>query len=72
MVGAPFMNHNDFAQPTVLDPGSSEQFFRVITVYQPYTSVDYLQIEEFADDEEKPFLFLDSPNTVVTGSCTHV
>ena len=55
-------NHNITAygnfQPTVIDRGNHEQYFKALTVYGSNNpSIDVLVVEEFADSEEKPFMF---------------
>ncbi|TQV86070.1 hypothetical protein FKG94_00475 [Exilibacterium tricleocarpae] len=51
-------NHNTEGQPTVVDAGSKTQSYKVITVYEPTTAVDYLYIEVFNRNQPKPFMFL--------------
>jgi hypothetical protein len=67
MTGA-VTNHNMWGKPQVVDYGSHAQAFKVITVYKPMVSLDYLYVEEFADSTNKPFLFL-TGNVVVSGLC---
>lgn len=52
-------NDNAFGEPQVLDYGSSEQAFKVITIYKPMTTVKYLYIQEFNKSEKKPFMYID-------------
>ena len=68
-MGGPIANHNNAGQPQVLDPGSDEQAFKVLTIYRPYTSVAYLQIDSYTESREKPFLFVSSTAGVITGTC---
>lgn len=68
--GKPISNTNAFGYPEVLDNGSSEQAFKVITVYKPYVYVSYLQINEYEDGSQKPFVFYDQ-TTMYTGLCQH-
>jgi hypothetical protein len=64
------VNENNFGKPKVLDKGSNEQAFKVLTIYQPNISVDYLEIQEFTDSYIKPFIFLSSGN-IYSGICHH-
>ena len=65
--------YNDrFSAPRVLNPGSASNAFRVINVQEtPFAGpiVDYLEIQTFAEGEEKPFLLLDDTLGIVTGIC---
>jgi len=61
-------NYNASGKPAVLDPGGNDQAFKVITVYKPKTTVDYLQVHEFRDEPKKPFLFVTNW-TVLSGVC---
>lgn len=71
MIGSKgFSNHNEgYGVPKVIDPGSSEQSFKVLTMYSPHTSVAYLQIEEYREGKAKPFSFFDGL-IVVAGTCS--
>jgi hypothetical protein len=62
-------NNNAFGQPKVLDYGSHEQAFKVVTIYKPMTTLAYLYIEEFNENREKPFMFIDGQN-IFSGVCT--
>lgn len=65
-------NHNANGEPWVIDPGTRDRSFKVITVYKPIISVDYLQVQEFADQPAKPFFFLKGIFAmVVSGQCTY-
>lgn len=72
MVGSTgFSNYNEgYGVPKVIDPGSSEQAFKVLTVYSPYPSVAYLEIEEFREGKSKPFTFIGG-GYIVAGTCEH-
>lgn len=69
-IGSSLSNQNSFGEPKVLDKGSIEQAFKVITIYQPNITVDYLEIQEFADGDTKPFIFL-STGQIYSGTCHH-
>lgn len=69
IVGAPFGNAGSArANITVLDFGSKQQAYKVLTVYKPYTTIDFLQINEFEEKPEKPFFGI-SFGTFITGIC---
>ncbi|MDB3923327.1 hypothetical protein N9359_04445 [Luminiphilus sp.] len=62
-------NHGYFGEPTVIDPGSKDQAFKVITVHDAgFPAVDYLYVGSFAEGYEKPFLYIDG-NKVFSGAC---
>lgn len=61
-------NHNSFGNPEILDKGSKNQSFKVITIYKPFVQVDYLYIKSWVDSPDKPFYFL-SMDGLVTGTC---
>lgn len=67
MYGPP-RNHNENGSPVVIDRGSDEQSFKAITVYRPFSSVEYLMIEEFSNEQNKPFMFV-TGSKVITGVC---
>ena len=62
-------NHNDLGSPQILDTGSKDQAFQVLTIYRPIVAVDYLTVKEFVDSKVKPFLYIDSVFGVITGTC---
>ena len=69
-------NHNITAygnfQPTVIDRGNHEQYFKALTVYGSNNpSIDVLVVQQFADSEEKPFMFSRS-GEVTTGVCKNI
>ncbi len=61
-------NSNENGTPQVLDWGSNEQAFKVITVYKPMTAVAYLYVQEFNVNIEKPFMYINGDNSF-TGLC---
>ena len=73
MVGSKgFSNHNEgYGSPQVIDPGSVEQSFKVLTVYKPNVSVAYLEVKEFSAGNVKPFSFIGG-GVVVSGTCEHL
>ncbi len=69
IVGAPFGNANTAAENIkILEDGKSKNSFKVITTYKPSSLIDYLEIREFEDKEEKSFYGI-SFSTYVTGIC---
>lgn len=69
-------NHNITAygnfQPTVIDRGSGEQYFKALTVYGSNNpSIDVLVVKEFAGADEKPFMF-NHNGEVKTGTCENI
>jgi len=67
MIGG-LSNSNTFGDPKVVDRGSADQALKVITIYKPMTTVDYLYVQEFNENAEKPFIFMEGSNTY-TGHC---
>jgi hypothetical protein len=63
-------NHGASGKPQVLDPGSTEQAYKAVTLFKPFTSVDLIYVKEFADSPIKPFMFITGEN-VLTGTCVH-
>ncbi len=50
--------------------GSSEMSYKVITVYSPHASVDYLEVKEFEEGPVKPFVYKNMGG-IYTGTCKH-
>ena len=67
MLGA-VTNSNEYGTPTVVDPGSEDQAFKVVTIYRPYTSLTYLTILVYEDGPEKTFLYV-TGTSVMSGVC---
>jgi len=63
-------NHNAFGEPQVLDLGGARQAYKVMTIYQPLTTVDFLYVQEFASGSKKPFFFT-TGTMHHTGLCEH-
>lgn len=61
-------NFNASGEPKIIDPGSREQAFKVITVYGSLPAVDYLQIKEYVKSP-KPFFFYNSIGFIFSGTC---
>ena len=62
MLGA-LSNHNAFGNPKVIDRGSKDQAYQVITVFEPFTAINVLYVQEFQDGDNKPFSFTDGSIT---------
>lgn len=61
---------NSTATITILNKGSSQQSFMVLTKNGMFPAYSFLIIEEFKDSLEKPFHALDSFNKIyLTGIC---
>ena len=63
------VNHNAYGQPQVIDYGSEDQAFKAVTIYEPYTALDYIWVEEFNEGPAKQFIFLTGSITY-SGLCT--
>lgn len=61
-------NHGSFGQPEVKDYGSSDQAFKVVTEFSGNTMIDYLYVQEFVSQSDKPFIFVTSDETF-SGLC---
>lgn len=51
-------NHGPYGQPRVIDKGNDEQAYKALTIVEPFTTVDFLYVQEFAKGAEKPFFFI--------------
>lgn len=76
MVGALKNSWGSDRQPRIVDPGSTENSFKVVTIvdrnnsWGPGTSVEYLTIMEFWDGPMKGFTFITELG-IYAGTCTH-
>ncbi len=68
MVGE-IANSNAYVGPEVIDPGSDEDSFSVITVYAPDKAVRRLTVQVFVEAPEKPFLFRAGSDHFLSGTC---
>jgi len=68
ILGKLISNHNPYGSPEILDRGSKNQSFKVLTIYKPFVQVDYLYIKSWVDAPKKPFYFL-SMEGLITGTC---
>mgnify|MGYP007047543049 CR=1 FL=1 len=62
-------NTNSFGEPKILHLGNKEYSFRSITIYENGT-VALLQVLEYHEGLQKPFLFIDGTN-VYSGKCVN-
>ena len=64
------LTHPFGAQVTVIDPGSSEQSFKVVATSNrvQYDYLHYLDVQEFVESEDKPF-FYRGAIAIWTGTC---
>ncbi len=67
IIGGVFHN-SDAERIEVLDNGSQEQAYKVLSVFGPHISVDFLQIQSFKDQGAKPFSGM-SQGKFFTGLC---
>ena len=70
MVGG-LSNINDYGTPVVNHRGSKDTSFKVLTLYSPYSYVDYLEVIEFEKKPLKPFSF-HSLSNIFTGLCSNI
>jgi hypothetical protein len=69
------LRNNYAAEPTVIDPGSRDNSFKVVSFLRPNEvgpgSVVYtLVVNEYTDGPKKPFAFMSS-DVVHFGACWH-
>ena len=69
MTGSSFINTMSGQMPTVYDYLPSENGYKAITIYKPNNTIDYLQINEYSEGKEKPFLYKGAWGEIVTGVC---
>ena len=56
--------------PSVYDYLPTENGYKAVTIYKPNNTVDYLQINQYSENKEKPFFFKGAFGTMVSGICT--
>jgi hypothetical protein len=62
-------NHGFFGEPTIIDPGSNEQAFKVVTIHDAgFPAVDYLYIKVFEEGWPKPFMYR-TGSEIYSGTC---
>lgn len=74
MVGV-LKNSSASTTPEIVDAGSKENSFKVVSIVRagdagPGSAVVLLTVEEFAEGEKKPFLFVQT-DIVFFGTCVH-
>lgn len=55
--------------PTVYDYLPEENGYKSVNIYKPNNTVDYLQINQYIQNKEKPFFFKGAFGTMVSGTC---
>lgn len=74
MTGA--LKNSYVTKPEVIDPGSDENSYKVVTIMRleeslgPGSSISALTVNEYVDTAKKPFVFLET-DRVYFGSCEH-
>ena len=63
-------NHNASGKPQILDHGNTQQNFKAITVYEPYVTIDLIQISHSKNkNNQSSFLFVSGTKTM-SGLCS--
>ena len=63
-------NHNSYGSPMIIDPGSSEQIYKVVTIYKPIPTLDVLTVKEY-EGENITFTFYSTfMFGIHSGTCT--
>jgi len=70
ITGAGIINNMSGQMPSVYDYLPTENGYKAITLYKPNNTVDYLQINQYSENKEKPFFFKGAFGTMVSGICT--
>ncbi|MEX0618452.1 MAG: hypothetical protein WDZ76_05800 [Pseudohongiellaceae bacterium] len=65
-----FRNFVDQDDVEIISSGSNELNFVAISFVGPFRYLNYLEIEEWRETVEKPFLAIDNIRGVLTGICT--
>lgn len=72
MSGSGFVNNMSGVAPTVFNYIKSEgNSYSAITIYKPNYTIDFLEIKEFVEGSEKPFLYRGAWGELVTGLCEY-
>ena len=71
ITGAGIVNNMSGQMPTVYDYLPQENGYKAVTIYKPNNTVDYLQINLFAEAKEKPFFYMGAWGTMVSGTCVN-
>jgi hypothetical protein len=71
ITGCGFVNTMTGQMPQVFDYLPSENGYKAITIYKPNFTVDYLQVNEYVESHQKPFVHKGAFGTTVTGLCRY-
>lgn len=69
ITGARIINNMSGQMPSVYDYLPEENGYKAVTLYKPNNTMDYLQINQFSKNTEKPFFFKGAFGTMVSGTC---
>jgi len=69
ITGAGINNSMSGQMPTVYDYLPQENGYKAVTLYKPNNTVDYLQINQYSENKEKPFFFKGAFGIMVSGTC---
>ena len=64
-----FRNYVDPSEVTLLSQGSTDQNFVAISFVGPFRYLNYIEIEEWREGLEKPFMAIDHIRGVLAGLC---
>tara|TARA_R100000656_G_scaffold71141_1_gene53342 strand:- start:838 stop:1242 length:405 start_codon:yes stop_codon:yes gene_type:complete len=69
ITGAGISNVMSGKMPTVYDYLPNENGYKVVTLYTPNNTIDYLQINQYSNGKEKPFFFKGTFGEMLSGTC---
>lgn len=69
ITGANITNTMSGKMPVVYDYLPNENGYKAVTHYKPNNTIDYLQINQYAETGEKPFFYKGAFGTMVSGTC---
>ena len=69
ITGAGITNSMSGQMPTVFDYLPQENGYKSVTLNKPNNTVDYLQINQYSENKEKPFFFKGAFGTMLSGTC---
>ncbi|MFL0802401.1 MAG: hypothetical protein K6L81_01700 [Agarilytica sp.] len=67
--GGGLTNSMSGIMPSVYDYRPKDNGYKAVTHYKPNNTIDYLQINQFTEGNEKPFFFKGAFGTMVSGIC---
>jgi hypothetical protein len=70
ITGARIINNMSGQMPSVYDYLPEENGYKAVTLYKPNNTIDYLQINQYAEGKLKPFFFKGAFGIMVSGTCT--